>query len=857
MERIKAARDNALGIEVTTLPLLAARLAGGFRRPADTELLQGAIREALDTSTFQELNAVRGLPGMVRAVQQTLSAVWRADLELDGSAGGRLADLAALERHVRAALPAGALTPRDLRDAALGRLMHAERLFGSVHLAGIVDVDPVWRPLICALADCVPLSWATPWPLDRSWFPGILIDPPSTGGTNTTAVVCADPHSEVVEALRWARALLVSGVPATQIAITAVSCEAWDEAMLVLSRSGALPVHFTHGIAALEEPAGQACAALADVLLRGLSQARVRRLLRRSARAREGLPEDWAKGLRRSAGLFTEDQWRTALIAARAEPPSGESVETILLPRIAELARGATGAVTAGEIFLDGPALALWRQALRAAPAEALDASLQTLRVSDGISPGAAITWGPAAHLAAAPRPYARLLGMTGRNWPRAGSEDPLLPDHIMPRERLEPVSRPEQDSRLFNAIRAGATADLVLSRSRRSAEGGLLAPSRLFPMEGAKLLAKVRTPTHAFSESDRLLARPSEAKEKPVLALSRRAWRAWQSPHLTAWDGKIGREDLVVFASLAREQSATSLRRLLRDPLGYVWRYSLGWRSAETHAELLALDAAGFGELVHELLRRAVDSLEPTPGLNRATQYELQDAVSAAGDEILRIWPSERPVPPALLWRRTVEDAKLLAIRGLEFDQGLQPGTRSWSEVVFGEGTALAPPWENDADVLLGGLRVGGRIDRLDLRGDGGAARVTDYKTGNAPKNMGNVVLAGGAELQRVIYAAAVRRRIPDVRQVVSRLVYLRGTAAAHPLAGDHLEVAIAQTERFIAATVALISEGLAPIGPDARERFGDLRLALPADLDAYLLRKSDALATATDRLSECWSAQ
>jgi RecB family exonuclease len=856
MERIRAAQENALGIEVTTLPLLAARLAGGFRRPAATEVVQLAIRDALQAGGFIELEGVRDLPGMVRAVQRTLAAAWRANVELDADASARMTDLANLDRNVRRGLPAGVLVPPDLRDAALARLSHAETLLGAVHIMGVVDVDPVWWPLISALSERLPVSWTVPCAADRSWFPGTLTERPAPNRITPTAVVCADPRSEVVEALRWVRSLLASGVPASGIAITAASCEPWDEALLVLSRVAGLPMHFSHGVAALEESAGQGCAALADVLLRGLSQSRVRRLLRRSARAREELPGDWSNGLPRSAGLFTEAQWRVALAAARSERSSGTMAEDVLLPRIADLARGVADAPAAGERFLEGAALLLWRQALRVAPAEALDASLLTLRVADGVSPGASVVWAPAAHLAAAPRPHVRMLGLTGRGWPRASSEDPLLPDHVLPRARLEPVPRTEQDIRLFQAIRANASGSLVLSRSRRSAEGTLMAPSRLFPADGAEVLAKVRTPAHAFSEADRLLARPSEAQRKSTLALTRSAWRAWQSPAATAWDGQVPADDSVVRAALSGEQSATSLRRLLRDPLGFVWRYALGWRPAEVHTDLLALDRAGFGELVHEIIRLAVERLEPTPGLNRARPQELQDAVSNAGDAVARRWPGERPVPPALLWRRTVDDAVRLAVAGLAFDQGLQPGTRSWSEAPFGENAAAVPPWETDAEVRLGGLRVRGRIDRLDLRADNGAARVTDYKTGAAPRNMAAVVLGGGAEVQRVIYAAAVRQRLPNVRQVVSRLVYLRGSPEAHALSGDVLDAAISEAERYIAAAVALVVNGAAPPGPDAKERFGDVRLAMPAELEAYLFRKSRALSAAAGELPTFWSA-
>lgn len=860
MERLKAARTNSLGVEVTTLPLMAARLAGGFRRPAAAEEVQPAIRDALQAGDFEELEGVRGLPGMVRAVQRTLAAAWRADLILDTVPGARLADLASLDRQVRASLPVGVLAPPDMRAAALERLSHAASLLGSVELVGLVDVDPVWRPLVLALTERMPVVWIPPCADDRSWFTGTLGEPPEPGGVTREAVICADPRAEVVEALRWARSLMASGVAAVDIAIAAATCEPWDEAMLVLARDADLPIHFSHGHAALEGPAGQACAALADILLRGLSQARVRRLLRLSERARQGLPSDWTRGLRGAAGLFSPAHWRVALVATREDPSKPTVVEKVLLPRIDALAQGLSAAAELGEHFLDKQALALWRQAMRAAPAEALELSLQTLRVADGRSPGANVVWAPAAHLAGAPRPHVRLLGLTSRAWPRSTSEDPLLPDHIMPRHRLEPVPGPELDVRLFEILCGQAQGSLVLSRSRRSAEGAMLAPSRLFPEDEAVVLAKVRTPVHAFNEADRLLARPLEAREQPALALGRAAWAAWLSPRLTAWDGRLPLGDPGVRGALGREQSATSLRRLLRDPLGFVWQYALRWWPAEVYTDVLTLDRPGFGDLVHELLRRTAQHLEPSRGLNCASPEEIEAAAAAAANEVAAIWPAERPTPPPLLWRRTVDEAVRLAVAGLCFDRGMMQGTRSWSEVAFGkaelEQERADLPWDNEADVILGGLTVGGRIDRLDLRGDGVAARVTDYKTGALPRNAAAGALAGGTDLQRVIYAAAAVRRLSGVRQVVSRLVYLREGPLAKVLSADELDDALREADRFVAAAAGLLLTGVAPVGPDAYERSNDLRLALPADLENYRKRKSQALEAAANELRVLWGS-
>jgi hypothetical protein len=71
MGRVRAARDGDLGQEIFTTPQLAARLAGGFCRPADEEVLYPAISHALGEGNLYELGSVAEMPGMVRAVSQS------------------------------------------------------------------------------------------------------------------------------------------------------------------------------------------------------------------------------------------------------------------------------------------------------------------------------------------------------------------------------------------------------------------------------------------------------------------------------------------------------------------------------------------------------------------------------------------------------------------------------------------------------------------------------------------------------------------------------------------------------------------------------------------------------------------
>jgi hypothetical protein len=259
---------------------------GKFCSPANHELLAPAIAAALDRGDFKDIEEVRNLPGMVRAVMQTLGRVWASDLDLDALAktSSRLADIALIQQRVRAALPVGAMLPQDVRDAALGRIQFAPPVFGRVTLDRLVDVDPVWRPMLIALGSRIDVSWTAIGVADRSWFPGTLTVSEETTPQQIEGDLCADPRAEVVEALRWTRELLSRGdVAAADIAIVAASPATWDEHMLVLSRDAGLPLHFTHGLPALSTWEGQGCAALADILVNGLSQDRVRRLLRRTA----------------------------------------------------------------------------------------------------------------------------------------------------------------------------------------------------------------------------------------------------------------------------------------------------------------------------------------------------------------------------------------------------------------------------------------------------------------------------------------------------------------------------------------------------------------------------------------------
>ena len=70
-------------------------------------------------------------------------------------------------------------------------------------------------------------------------------------------------------------------------------------------------------------------------------------------------------------------------------------------------------------------------------------------------------------------------------------------------------------------------------------------------------------------------------------------------------------------------------------------------------------------------------------------------------------------------------------------------------------------------------GFNIAGYIDRLDISSDGKRALVRDYKTGRPPR--GDIRLNGGRELQRCLYAFAVKALLGNDVAISASLLYPR----------------------------------------------------------------------------------
>jgi PD-(D/E)XK nuclease superfamily len=867
MARVEAARAAAHGIQILTMGQLAARLAGGFLAPIDPDCLRDAVREALPETDLGELENIKNLPGMVRAAVGTLDKVWRADIDLSSSSHPRLLALAALESNVLRRLPPSMKKPKALVDSACSRLAHAPAVLGPIEIRGHSEMPVCWRPLLGALADVVQVTWVAGPRSIPDWVDGKRIEILRTKPNEATPELysCATPQHEVVEAFRWMRALLAEGkAKPEEIAIAAASPADFDDHVLALSQDANLPIHFVQGIKAVTTADGQTAAALADVLVKGISQERVRRLFRRlhGTPALANLPRDWPRRvLPTDAPLSTVERWEQAF--AQATPgdwPDGVDQSNLVLNILRLLEKGPEAAEEAGEKLLPKLSQKLWKRALEEGPPAALSVTLIHLRIGDMLEPAAYPIWTSAMSLAAAPRPFVRLLALNAGRWPRRISEDRLIPDHIIAINDLDPLPVADGDRRDFATIIASA-GKATISFSRRDVEGRLLGRSPLIGDIKEIYLSRGRIPDHAASESDRLLARPSEFRSTPVAKSGLGAWQDWYKAKITPHDGLVGRTHPRLEKVFRRAMSATSLKMLLRDPIRFLWRYALGWRQPDESDEPLTLDALAFGILVHEVLQAAVSTLETNGGFGRAKRQAIEKVVGDAVGVVASRWESEQPVPPPTIWRNALNSIREVSVRALSYRLDPMPNQKSWTEIPFGTPDRKARkdlPWDPSSPVEIPktGIIIQGYIDRLDLSDDARRARVIDYKTGRMNNGMADVVVNGGSELQRCLYAFAVRTLLGPRIDVEASLLYPRapeGEQALFPL--NDVDAALDLLANAIAIARTNLENGIALPGIDAGDGYNDFAFALPASA-SYLPRKRPSADRRLGDATKIWEA-
>ena len=105
------------------------------------------------------------------------------------------------------------MRPSDLVAAALPRLKHAETLLGPVDIVGITELSPCWRPLLQALAVHTPVRWIAGPRTVPFWLGDckVKVERSARLDPAVSVISASTAYHEALEALRWARELVVSG----------------------------------------------------------------------------------------------------------------------------------------------------------------------------------------------------------------------------------------------------------------------------------------------------------------------------------------------------------------------------------------------------------------------------------------------------------------------------------------------------------------------------------------------------------------------------------------------------------------------------------------------------------------------
>jgi CRISPR/Cas system-associated exonuclease Cas4 (RecB family) len=291
-----------------------------------------------------------------------------------------------------------------------------------------------------------------------------------------------------------------------------------------------------------------------------------------------------------------------------------------------------------------------------------------------------------------------------------------------------------------------------------------------------AVLAPLLQAPAHAAQEI-RGRARYLMGVNEPLKRSLRARWQRWHS----AWskvDGLVvdpksttaGGALALLAAELptARSYSPTALQHFASCPYRFLLQAIHRLRPREDRTSPEQLDPLTRGSLFHEtqyafFAEARERSLLP---LHRDFESELLDVADRALDEVARRF--EDDLAPAIprIWRSEIEGLRT-DLRGwikklLEESSGFTP---SHFEFAFGldeSDSRRRDPSSTPEPAMLqdGGRRLRGSIDLVERDWRRRALRVTDHKTGRAPREK-TIVVGGGALLQPVLYALAAETLI------------------------------------------------------------------------------------------------
>jgi len=287
----------------------------------------------------------------------------------------------------------------------------------------------------------------------------------------------------------------------------------------------------------------------------------------------------------------------------------------------------------------------------------------------------------------------------------------------------------------------------------------------------------------------------------------------------LTKFDGLISDPVLVQWTAKkigasAGQVSASRVEEYTKCPYLFFLRRVMKLEAWEEQGKVEGMDPLERGSAIHAILERflrasgdAVFQTPPAPELqnqlDQQAREELDEARPAGMPDLL--WEVERDVLVGLLkeW--------------LEFEKGrTQQGMRiARLEQPFGKLDAgeQHPPFRIKAGRHTFDFR--GRIDRIDVSGDGKRARVIDYKTGTLPDAMANAKsrtpLMSGERIQIVIYKGALSslKGFEALESVEGEYLYLQ-PKDSRIVACSFTEEELSKASQNLPAILEVVGDGI-----------------------------------------------
>ena len=275
-------------------------------------------------------------------------------------------------------------------------------------------------------------------------------------------------------------------------------------------------------------------------------------------------------------------------------------------------------------------------------------------------------------------------------------------------------------------------------------------------------------------------------AAGSPFFRQSLLASKARWSGRLTRYDGLLTELDEATRARLdplrdGQTVSASRLATYARCGFLYLLQHVLRLEAAPEPEERRRLEPLERGNLFHDVAERFLRERRDRGRLPVTVDAEARERLREMADEALDRLVEGQPPRFLLLWER--EKRRFHETMQGWLAREATAGERSVPahfEVSFGLGRerdALEPHDPEPLAIDLGDgrvLRVGGRIDRIDRRLEGGLV-LRDYKTGRAPRDDGGV-FRGGKQLQIPFYVLATAKLFPGERVVSAFLDYVDG---------------------------------------------------------------------------------